>query len=74
MKKNQKRLILEHLKRFNPDTGRRHTLTPLEALGMFGIFRLAARVKELREDGYQIATHLKTDAMGKRYAKYELVR
>lgn len=69
----QKQVILKHLKTYNPDTGRRHTITPLEALGMFGIYRLAARIKELKEDGYNIVTHLKTDATGKRYAKYELV-
>ena len=40
---------------------------------MFGIYRLAARIKELKEEGHAIETHLKTDATGKRYAKYELV-
>ncbi len=69
----QKEMILKHLNTFNSDTGRRHTITPLEALGMFGVFRLAARVKELKNEGHNIVTHLKTDATGKQYAKYELV-
>ncbi len=32
------------------------SLTPLEALSMFGCFRLAARIRELRADGYNIRT------------------
>lgn len=33
-------------------------LTPLEAMRYFGCIRLAARISELREDGYNIETNL----------------
>ena len=48
-------------------------LTPVEALSAFGIFRLAARVAELRERGVPIATE-KVHAGGKHYARYRLMR
>jgi len=48
------------------------TVTPGEALLVFGCFRLAARIKELRSDGLVIETVLKADANGKRYASYRL--
>lgn len=47
-----------------------NTLTPLEALGVFGCFRLAARIDELRNQGIDIDTHVKRDALGKKYASY----
>ena len=50
-----------------------HELTPLEALEMFGCFRLAARVKDLRERGLPIET-LDREANGKRFAAYRLRR
>ena len=60
----QNDLILEHLLR-----GR--TLTPLEALELYGCLRLAARVKNLRDDGYKIKTE--TRRLGrKRWAEYSL--
>lgn len=43
----QARQVLEHLRRG-------HTLTALEALRLYGIGRLAARVRDLREQGYMI--------------------
>lgn len=45
----QKEQVLRHLK--NEDT-----ITPLTALGKYGIGRLAARVRELREEGHPIKT------------------
>ena len=33
-------------------------LTPLEALEMFRVFRLAARIEELREAGYDVRTRM----------------
>jgi len=51
----------------------RKTITPLEALGCYGIMRLAPRILELREMGHKIETKLRTDPMGKKYAQYRLV-
>ena len=45
--KSQNAQILYYLKQ-----GR--TITPLEALHMFGCFRLAGRIFELRDDGWPI--------------------
>ena len=43
-------LILQHL-----EQGR--TITAIEALVLFGCFRLAARIKELRDAGHNIVTY-----------------
>ena len=61
--KSQNTLILEHLKR-----GRK--ITPLHAMGVFGVYRLAARIKELRDAGHNIETVIKTDDYGRNYAEY----
>jgi len=50
-----------------------HELTPMQALEMFGCFRLAARIKDLRQRGIQIET-LDREASGKRFAAYRLRR
>jgi len=34
------------------------SLTPRDALNMFGSFRLAAHIESLRKDGHRIFTHL----------------
>lgn len=49
-----------------------HTITPLEALGVFQIFRLAARIYDLKKKGHKIVTTNKRDANGKQYAEYSL--
>lgn len=50
-----------------------NTLTPLEALNLFGCFRLATRIFELKKQGLNILTDIVEDAAtGKRYAKYRL--
>ena len=54
-------------------------ITPLEALGVFGVFRLAARVYEINKhldetgDSRVIKTERVIDAEGKQYARYKLV-
>ena len=50
-----------------------HDLTPMQALEMFGCFRLAARIKDLRARGYSIET-LEREANGKHFAAYRLRR
>lgn len=53
---------------------RRHPegVTALTALDEVGSFRLGARVWELREAGYDVASKLVTTASGKRIARYTL--
>lgn len=61
--KSQKEKILAHLK-----TGR--NLTSLSALGMYGVYRLASRINDLRNEGYNIKTIRCKDATGKSFAMY----
>lgn len=60
---------LSHL-RAHLKSGR--SITPLEALGLYGVFRLAARIKELRDYGWDITTEIRKDPNGKVYATYQL--
>lgn len=60
---SQKDRILSYLKR--------RPLTPIQALEKFGCFRLAARIEELRSEGYQIKTE-RVERGEKRYARYRL--
>lgn len=57
--------ILAHLLEGN-------TVTPLQAIGVFGAYRLAARIKELRNAGHKIKTTMKRDPVGRPYAEYSL--
>lgn len=58
-------LILNHLKSGKP-------LSALPALRLFGCWRLAARIAELRNDGYVIVTRMVTTKSHKRIAVYSL--
>jgi hypothetical protein len=61
----QKEAILRHLQ-----SGR--TITPLEALNLYGCFRLGARIWELRDEGYKIKSE--NVKQGKKtFASYELI-
>ncbi|AIL33108.1 helix-turn-helix domain-containing protein [Basilea psittacipulmonis] len=57
--------ILEFLKKGNP-------ITPIDALNLFGCFRLGARIFDLRREGYNIVTEIVEDGE-KHYARYRLV-
>jgi hypothetical protein len=48
-------------------------ITPLQALNRFGIFRLSARVLEMRNEGYDIETKM-VEQNGKTFAKYQLAK
>ena len=61
---SQKLQILSHLK-----SGK--TITPIEALNLFGCFRLGARINDLRNEGYEITTTLIQQGE-KRFAEYSL--
>lgn len=63
---SQEQSILAYLERGN-------TITPQEALKMFGCFRLAARIRDLKDRGYAISCE-KVEANGKRFARYRMDR
>jgi hypothetical protein len=60
----QTQQILRHFEKGNK-------LTPMEALNLFGCFRLAARVRELRDVGHEVKSQL-IRINGKRIAEYWL--
>lgn len=64
MSETQNDQVLRYLK-----FGRR--LTPMAALRLFGCFRLAARIHELRQHGHDIR-HTTREVNGKRFAEYYL--
>ena len=47
-----------------------HTLTAIEALEKFQCFRLASRIYDLKQEGYQINKIMITAENKKRYAQY----
>ncbi len=51
---------------------RKNALTPIDALNLFGCFRLAAVIFDLRKEGYLIITET-IRKNGKRFARYKLV-
>ena len=62
----QNALVFEHLKRA--------TLTSRQALDLYGVFRLAARVYDLRQAGHKIITLRIDNEFGNSYAEYVMVR
>jgi hypothetical protein len=62
---SQQNEILSHLKSGN-------SLTPIDALQQFGCFRLAARIRDLRDDGHDIHTEI-VEQGDKRWARYRLL-
>jgi len=50
------------------------SITALEALSNFGLFRLASAIEVLRKRGLNIVTDTKQDPNGKAYARYTLVK
>jgi hypothetical protein len=62
--KPQARKILLHLEKAS--------ISPMEALIVHGIYRLAASVYELRREGFNVFTTMHQDASGKKYARYHL--
>lgn len=68
--KSQKEVILMHLRMFGD-------IEPLTALREYGVYRLGARISDLRHEGYNIATETQESISritGRpvRYAKYVL--
>lgn len=67
MTDTQNAQILAHLK-----TGK--SITPLDALKLYGCFRLGARIFELRQDGHNIHSERVPVGPGKLVASYTLVQ
>jgi hypothetical protein len=65
--KPQARKVLRHLETYG-------YITPGIADRTYRIPRLAASICEIRKKGVKVATHIKRDAMGQTYARYEIVR
>ena len=61
---SQKDKVLAHLRAGN-------TITPLEALRLFGSLRLGAIIFNLREEGHDIKTTM-VEGVNNRYASYHL--
>lgn len=63
---SQQRMVARHLQEGK-------SITPLEALTMYGAFRLSAIIFDLKnEEGMDIRTDMVTDDEGRRYARYSL--
>jgi hypothetical protein len=62
--KSQTKLIKDHLQ-----AG--HSITPLQALRLYGCLRLGARIYDLKRDGLDIDSHL-VRQNGKQFSEYSL--
>jgi len=62
---SQAKRILEYLKEGN-------RITPLDALRIFGSFRLGARIADIKEMGYAVKSEFVTTESGKRVKAYWL--
>lgn len=47
------------------------SITPIEALNRYGVFRLSARINNLRMEGYKISTAIVKEN-NKKFARYYL--
>ena len=47
-----------------------YRITPIDALQQFGCFRLAARIKEIRDEGMQVEKVMVETISGARVAQY----
>lgn len=48
------------------------SITPLEALDLFGSFRLGARIADIRAEGYDVKSEFVTLPNGKKVKRYHL--
>ena len=65
-RRSQKSSVISHLRRGLE-------ITPIEALEQYGIFRLAAIIFNLKQDGYNIQTNKVKNRYGKKFASYKLI-
>lgn len=64
-KRSQAEQVLTHIKRHG-------SINPLTAITAYGCMRLAARICDLRDAGYNIVTDMVKTSEGKQYARYRL--
>lgn len=64
---NNKDIVLQHLKA-------QGTITAAEALMTYGIHRLAPRIYELRQEGFEIEKFSSMDRRGRVTATYKLTK
>ena len=64
--KPQTKTILRHLRKGNH-------ISPMQALVVYSISRLAPCIHDIRNAGYSVTTDVKRDAQGHKYAQYALV-
>lgn len=62
----QAKTVLRHLKK-------RPSISPMEALNVYAIPRLAACIYEIRQAGYKVHSTFKRDEQGHKYTRYTLV-
>ena len=70
--KTNHQMILDHLNTIDPNTGRRRGLSTMDAIGLYRIQQLAARVHELRKKGHCIQSIRRVDSLGAPYVEYFL--
>jgi hypothetical protein len=63
--KSQKQILLDHML-----AGK--SITPMKAMMVYGIGRLSARIRDLREEGHNVVTTIRTDERGHDYAEYRI--
>ena len=64
-KVSQHDIIIRHLAKYG-------SITQLEALAKYSIMRLAARITELKNKGYNISSELIRMSDGAKYSRYKL--
>lgn len=67
----QKEMINDHLETYG-------SITPVQALQEYGVMRLAARIADIKEDGYAIESEL-CESLNRfnkkvRYSRYKLIK
>ena len=63
--KGQNRKILAYMRKG-------HSITPLDALRLFGCFRLGARIFDLKQAGHNISREIVKVQRGARVARYSM--
>lgn len=61
----QARTILRHLEKGK-------SITPMESLIVYGIYRLSDCIFKIRNAGHDVITHERRDERGKKYGEYQL--
>ena len=64
--------VKDRMLKFLSKDGKYNTFTTAQARNMFGITNVAARINELREEGYPIYTNQKTLSNGRKITYYRL--